>query len=677
MKGRLPPLELPTDRPRPPLQTYHGATHFFTVPAPLAAALKKLSRQEDVTLFMLLLAAFQTLLHRYTGQADIVLGTPIAGRTQPETENLIGLFLNTLVLRTDLSGEPTFRELLKRVRKVALEAYAHQDLPFEKLVEALPLQRDLSRSPLFQVMFVLQSAPFESAKLGALNLTPVPLGNGAAKFDLTLFLEEQAEGLSGSVEYNTDLFDKSTIVRLLGHFETLLGAIVEDPNQPVWRLPILAERERRQMLVDWNDTVSEYRKDKCVHQLFEEQVERAPEAVAAVFEDQQLTYRELNERANGLARHLQSLGVGPEVRVGICLPRSLDMLIGLLGILKAGGCYLPLDPAYPKERLAFMLKDSQAPVLLTQQELADEFANSGVRVVDCGSVGTWERQSVERGSVQRFNASTLQRSNAPTASHNPTSGVTPENLAYVIYTSGSTGKPKGVMVCHRNVANFLTGMDARVGREPGVWLAVTSISFDISVLELFWTLTRGFKAIIQGEEGGFRATGGRRDACPTTSTTTKDGYTLPEQLARHGVTHLQCTPSLAGMLIQEPEARQALHSLRKLLLGGEALPVSLVKQLEMPGKILNMYGPTETTVWSATYEVTKPEGSIPIGRPIANTEIYILDRHFQPVPVRVPGELLIGGAGVVRGYLNRPELTAERFIPSASGQGRGCIAREI
>ena len=1004
LKGPLPTLDLPADRPRPPIQTYRGETQFFALPSSLCAGLRKLSRREDVTLFMLLLAAFQALLNRYTGQEDILLGTPIAGRHWADTENLMGLFLNTLVLRTSLAGEPTFRELLRRVRKTALEAYAHQDVPFEKIVEALPLTRDLSRSPLFQIMFALQNAPVQSAALGDLRLTPLPLGNGASKFDLTLFVEDDGKDLRGSVEFNTDLFDSQTIVRLLGHWQTLLETIVEDPNQQLSRLPILTENERRQVLVEWNQTQVEYRRDRCVHELFEEQVERTPDAIAAVFEDEELSYSELNNRANCLARHLQSLGVSPETRVGICFGRSLEMLIGLLGILKAGGCYVPLDPVYPKERLAFMLEDSQAPVLLTEKKLARDFTLEGLKVVVFS-----ELELSQNDSTARPQKKTVQ------------SGATPDNAAYVIYTSGSTGKPKGVMVCHRNVANFFTAMDGIVGKESGVWLAITSICFDISVLELFWTLTRGFKVVIQGDEGGFRAApaprpshgrfdlslfyfasdaagksndkyklllegakfadqnglaavwtperhfhpfGGlypnpavtsaalamitnrvqlragsvvlplqdplkvveqwsvvdqlskgrtalsftsgwhpndfvlaphafsrrkelllehletvrklwrgesvqrpnssgelvevqvfpkpiqpelpvwltssgnietfrtaaeiganvlthlsgqnleqlakkielyrsicrsrrpsqpagrvslmlhtflwdkaefvrekvRQPLCeylrtyrglseghpahqnadakardskeveaqieamlnnavdrylescglfgtPETCLQTiqnlktigvdevaclvdfgvetdlvlasfkhltavqeqsqpkpqprRPHYTVAEQLARHRVTHLQCTPSLAGMLIQDPQAHRGLHSLKKLLLGGEALPASLVKQLGIPGEILNMYGPTETTVWSAAEAVTEADGPIPIGRPVANTEIYILDRHFQPVPAGIPGEILIGGAGVTRGYLNRAELTADKFIVHPFSQRPG------
>lgn len=1000
ISGAQTALGVPTDHPRPPLQTYRGATKCLALPADLSAGLQRLSRQEDATLFMVLLAAWQTLLHRYSGQDDILVGSPIAGRTRVETENLIGFFLNTLVFRGDLSGDPTFRELLKRVRQTALGAYAHQDLPFEQLVDALQLERDLSRSPLFQAMFVLQNEPLRPLELAGLKLQPVQVHSGTAKFDLLLSLEESAEGICGFLEYNTDLFDEATIARMLGHYQTLLEGIVADPEQPLSALPLLTAAERTQQLAEWNATRAEFPIQKCVHELFQEQVERTPNAVALVFQDEELTYRELNRRADRLAEELRGLGVGPEVRVGLCVERSLEMMVSLLGILKAGGCYVPLDPTYPKDRLAFMLEDSQAPVLLTEEALRAEFNFEipGLKVLCLDAA---------RDAVQ----------NVPDVSHSPHRFAHSDNLAYVLYTSGSTGKPKGVMVTHRNVVNFFTGMDEVLGTQPGVWLAVTSISFDISVLELFWTLTRGYKVVIHREEGtelalprsvtparkkidfslfyfgsdadegaaskyrlliegakfadrnGFAAVwtperhfhqvGGlypnpsltsaalamitermqiragsvvlplhnplrvaeewsvvdnlsngraaisfasgwhandfamasdnysrrkevmfqgietvrrlwRGEAIPATSGSgqpievrvfprpiqselpmwltssgnaetfrmagelglnvlthlfgqgvgdlakhiatyraawRKQGHpgeghvsimlhtfvwddsgeawekvcgplcnylrsyrdlsrtanqangqparaateaeielllrnaaeryfessglfgtperalamveqlsaigmdelaclidfgidaesilsslrhlnqlreqsnrpvlggprhnletgqwrSVPEQILRHGVTHMQCTPSLAGALVLASASLEAMRRLNTLLLGGEALPPSLAEQLRttLGGQLINMYGPTETTVWSATHRVSKVNGTVPIGRPIANTEIYLFDKLLQPVPAGVPGELFIGGEGVARGYLNRPELTAERFI---------------
>ncbi|HEX4644391.1 MAG TPA: condensation domain-containing protein, partial [Verrucomicrobiae bacterium] len=482
LSGAQTTLDLPADRPRPAIQTFHGATKCFALSGKLSTELSRLSRKEGATLFMVLLAAFQTLLHRYTNQEDILVGAPAAGRMGVGTENLIGFFLNTLVLRGDLSGGPTFRGLLKQIRRVALDAYAHQELPFEKLVDALQPARDLSRSPLFQAMFVLQNEPLRPLELAGLKLKPLHVHSGTAKFDLMLSLEESGGNLNGFAEYNADLFDESTMARMLENFQTLLEGIVADPGRRLSQLPLLAEAERNQILSGWNNTAAEFPKDKCIHRLFEKQAERTPDAVALVFEDERLTYRELDGRTDELAHELQSLGVGPDVRVGVCVRRSLEMMVGLLGILKAGGCYVPLDPAYPKERSAFMLEDAQMPVLLTQEKLADGFKRENPKL-----------------KVICLDAPRSAPPAKPLATR-PESGAKPENLAYVIYTSGSTGKPKGVMVTHRNVLNFFAGMDRMLGTKPGVWLAVTSISFDISVLELFWTLARGFRVVVQPDD---------------------------------------------------------------------------------------------------------------------------------------------------------------------------------
>lgn len=443
------------------------------------------------------------------------------------------------------------------------------------------------------------------------------------------------------IDYNADLFKPESMERMAAQLQTMLENAARDPEQSIARLPILPDGEKKQLLVTWNDTRADYPATKCVHELIEEQGARIPNETAVVFEDKALTYAELDARSNALAAHLQELGVGPETRVGICVRRSLDMIVGLLGILKAGGAYVPLDPTYPKERLAFMLEDAQAPLLLTETSLRETVPAGTARVVCINELDL--TRSVE-----------------------PAKGVTADNLSYVIYTSGSTGKPKGVMVRHRNVVNFFTGMDGAIGSEPGVWLAVTSISFDISVLELFWTLSRGFKVVIQGEE----------------SAAEKD-YLIAPQIARHGVTHFQCTPSLMGMLLDDPKTTEALKGVRKFFFGGEALPAALVQRLNGYGEIFNMYGPTETTVWSTVHPVTR-EGGICIGRPIANTQIYILDKHQQPCAINVPGELYIGGDGVVRGYLNRPELTAERFVanpfsgePGARMYRTGDLARYL
>jgi amino acid adenylation domain-containing protein len=612
-------LELPTDRPRPAVQTFRGATQFLALPAPLSQKLKTLSQRSGVTLFMTILAAFQTLLYRYTGQEDICIGSPIANRNRSETEDLIGFFVNTLVLRTDMSENPSFQELLGRVREVALGAYAHQDLPFEQLVEALQPERNLSHQPLFQVMFVLQNAPMSALELPSLTISSLEMESSTAKFDLTMSMEDSEQGLVGSLEYNTDLFDTATISRMLEHFQTLLEGIVANPEQRLSDLPILTQPERQQLLVEWNDTQTEYPKDVCIHQLFEAQVQQTPNAVALVFQNQQLTYHELNIRANLLAHHLQALGVKPEVLVGICVERSLEMVVGLLGILKAGGAYVPLDPDYPSDRLAYMLADSQVPVLLTQEKLMSGLSEHQARMV----------------CLDRDWGVTLTESE-----ENPVSGVKPENLAYVIYTSGSTGKPKGVLVTHQGLCNlgsaqirlFDLHSDSRV-------LQFASFSFDASIWEIVMALCSGAMLCL----------GTRESLLP--------GPTLMQFLLEYAITHMTLPPSaLATLPIEE------LPALQNIIVAGEACSTGLVGQWSKGRRFFNAYGPTESTVCGTVYECPNGSHKLPIGRPIINTQVYILDPHLQPVPVGVPGELYIGGAGLARGYLNRPELTREKFI---------------
>jgi len=1016
LAGELPILDLPTDRLRPPVRTDHGASHSFKLIEELTQQLKGLAKTEGATLYALLLAAFQVLLHRYTGQEDILVGSPTASRSQSEFAGIVGYFVNPVVLRSDLSGNPTFKAFLSQVRSTVWGAIAHQDYPFPLLVERLQPNRDPSRSPLFQVLFEFQKpqvgkvadllATMETqarVDWGGLELEFFAMATQEGQFDLTLEIVEVKESLFGSLKYNTDLFDAATITRMAGHFQTLLEAIVTNPEQQVSEFPLLKVTERHQLLVEQNDTQVEYPQNKCIHQLFEAQVAQTPDAVAVVFEDQKLTYQELNQRANCLAYHLHKLGVTSEVLVGIYMERCLEMVVGMLGILKAGGAYLPLDPEYPKERLAFMLKDAQVPVLLTQQRLMVSLPNYTASVFCLDR--DWQLI-------------------AGLSEKNPQIVTSPDNLAYTIYTSGSTGKPKGVMVCHRNVVNFFTGMDGSIGDDtPGTWLAVTSISFDISVLELLWTLTRGFQVVIHAGpvlatynsepldkhidkemafslfyfasdelQGGadkyklllegakfadqhgfsaiwtperhFHAFGGiypnpsvisaaiaaiteriqiragsvvlplqnpirvaeewsvidnlsqgrvgisfasgwhandfvlapdnytdrskimfrnietvrklwrgesvrlpggngdevevkihpqplqpelptwvtaagspetfrtagqiganvlthlmgqsieelkekiavyrqswkdhghepgaghvtlmihtfvgedidvvrekvRQPFCqylksflgllknvgrslgkdidsedftkaeeeqllahafnryfensslfgtPSTclqiinklkaigvdevgclidfgvdfdsvlsslhhlntvrelsdkkTDTDSTDYSLPTQIIRHHVSHMQCTPSMARMLTMDTKAMSALNSLRKLMLGGEALPISLAEQLRttLSGEIYNMYGPTETTIWSATHLLEKERNTVSIGRPIANTKIYILDRYLHPVPIGFSGELYIGGEGVVRGYLHRPDLTAERFIHDPFGLSSG------
>jgi amino acid adenylation domain-containing protein len=632
-------LELPTDRPRPPAQTYRGTRQSLLLPKPLTDALRALSQREGVTLFMTLLATFQTLLQRYTGQDDLLVGSPIANRKRAEIEGLIGFFVNTLVLRTDLSGNPTFRELLRRVREVALGAYAHQDLPFEQLVEELQPERRLSHSPLFQVMFSLQNAPRQALYLPSLTLTPLTLGSGTAKFDLTLSLVEEASGLVASWEYNTDLFDPATITRMGGHFQTLLAGIVADPMQRLSDLPLLTAAERRQLLIEWNRTTTEYPKHRCLPQLFEAQVAHTPDATAVVFGDQQLTYRELNARANQLAHHLQKLRIGPEALVAICLERSLAMVVGLLGTLKAGAAYVPLDPTYPRERLAFMMADAQASVLLTQQRLLARLPNHTAQVICLGT--DWEVIARE-----------------PTG--NPASRVTPENPAYVIYTSGSTGQPKGVMIPHRALGNHMGWMQQDFSlSEADRVLQRTPFSFDASVWEFYAPLLAGAQLIL-AQPGSHL-----------------DGGDLVRLIAEQQITTLQLVPLLLQMLLRG-NGLKTCTSLRHVFCGGEALDVDLTERFFpcLPAASLhNLYGPTEATidVTSWTCQRESHRRTVPIGRPIANTQVYVLDRHLQPVPIGIPGELHVGGADLARGYLNRPDLTAERFIPNPFSDELGSI----
>jgi amino acid adenylation domain-containing protein len=617
-------LDLPTDRPRPPVQSFQGSRQAFVLSKSLTEALKALGRHEGVTLFMTLLAAFQTLLYRYTGQQDIVVGFLIANRNLAEIEGLIGFFVNTLVLRTDLSGDPRFRELLVRVREVCLGAYAHQDLPFEKLVEELHVERDLSRNPLFQVMFAFQNAPLSDLELPELSVSRMGVDSGTAKVDLTLHMAEGAGGLVGALEYATDLFDASTVKRMVDHFQTLLESIVADPERCLSELAILTEAERHQLLVEWNDTRRDYPTDKCIHQLFEIQVERTPEATAVVFEKQQLTYRELNRRANQLAHYLRKLGVGPETLVGICIERSLDMVAAVLGVLKVGGAYVPLDPTDPKERLAFMLEDARVSVLLTQRRLMEGLPEHGATVVCVDT--DWQAIAQE-------------------SEETPVSRACPENLAYVIYTSGSTGKPKGVQITHRGVINFLNSMRQQPGlTREDILLAVTTLSFDIAALELFLPLSVGARVVVVSRE------------------VASEGPKLLARLVESGATAMQATATSWRLLL---EAGWRSTGQMKIFCGGEALPRELAIQLLARGMpVWNLYGPTESTIWSTLYLLELLDGSVPIGRPIANTEIYILDPYLALVPVSVTGELYIGGAGLARGYLHRPELTAEKFIPS-------------
>jgi amino acid adenylation domain-containing protein/FkbH-like protein/non-ribosomal peptide synthase protein (TIGR01720 family) len=614
-------LALPTDRPRPAVQTFQGATYDWILPADRLAALQALSRQEGVTLFMTLLAAFQTLLSRYSGQEDIVVGSTFANRTQPELESLVGFFVNTLVLRTDLSGNPSFRALLGRVREVCLDAFAHQDAPFEMVVDAVQPERSLSHAPLFQVLFVLDNAPVEPLILPELRLELVALDQASAKFDLTLSCMEGPQGLHGTLEYNTDLFDRSTMVRLLGHLQTLLEGIIAHPEWRLQELPLLPPAEQAELLVAWNATRIPYPDLTCPHQCFEAQVLRTPHAVALVHADHQLTYGTLNRRANQLAHYLRQHGVGPEVRVGICMERTPEMVVGLLAILKAGGAYVPLDPSYPQERLAFMLADAQVRVLLSHSHLSGRLPTSGSELICVDS--DWPR--IAQG---------------PT--HNPPPGVRPSNLAYTIYTSGSTGRPKGTGVAHRGTAALLAWAATVFAPDELAWvLFSTSISFDVSVFELFVPLSRGGTVVLVD---------------------TILALAEPHAVA-YAPTLISTVPSaLTELLRLQPLGR----SVGTVCLAGEQLGRELVQQLYQSGtveRVYNLYGPTEDTTYSIYTLISRHQtDQPPIGRPIANSQAYVLDRAMAPVPIGVPGELYLGGDGLARGYPGRPDLSAERFV---------------
>jgi amino acid adenylation domain-containing protein len=623
-------LELSTDHARPEVRSDVGARVRVFVDQQLTQDLRLLSQREGATLFMTLLAAFQTLLQRYCGQTDIVVGCPTAGRNRTELEGLIGLFVNTLPLRTDLSGNPTFQELLGRVREAALGAYEHQDLPFERLVGEVRSERSLGRTPLFQVMFALQNTPLSSLELAELQVQPQLVDVNAAKFDLSLSLTEDAEGLQGWLDYEIDLFEPSTITRLVGHFQTLLRAIVVEPGRRISEFPLLTGPERQQLLVDWNDTGADC-PHVCVHELFESQSERSPDAVAVAFGDQRLSYRELNSQANQLAHHLRGLGVGPDTLVAICLERSLNMVVGLLGILKAGGAYVPLDPIYPRERLELMLKDCMAAVLVTEQPLLDKLADHEAKVVCLDVIG---------GDVRRQSIA------------NPICNSDVANLAYVIYTSGSTGHPKGVAVTHHGLVNYLTWCNATYSPASATGAPVqSSLSFDLTVTSLFGPLLVGRTVYLLPNDRGLASL--------------QDAFRRPTDFSL-----VKITPSQLDLLGQSLTRQEMSGRTRVFVIGGETLTAHHIAfwQKFAPDTVLvNEYGPTETVVGCCTYRIptgTTFTGSIPIGRPIANTQVYVLDDHFQPVPIGVPGELFVGGAGVARGYLNKPNLTAERFVPN-------------
>lgn len=617
-------LELPTDRLRPLTSTYHGSTYPVMLSKSLTDALRALSNREGCTLYMMMIAAFKTLLFRYTGQHDILVGTATGGRNRPEVQKLLGVFINMLVMRTQLTGEMSFRELLGRVREETLEAYAHQDVPFEYLVKKLQPERDLGHNPFFQVLFMLE--PPASVLPSGWTLTHMDIKTDTSKFDLSLILEDRPEGLVGYFEYSTDLFDATTIERMEGHLRTILEGIVAAPDKQLAELPLLTDAERQLMLIEWNNTSQDFPMHQCLHQLFESQVERTPDAVAVTCEERQLTYRELNSKANQLAHHLHSLGVMPGTLVGICMRRSLDMIVALLGVLKAGGAYVPLDPAYPQERIAFMLQDAEVAVLLSQAQLIERLPSHAAKIVCLDTCG--------RSLVQE-------------SDDNPANTATSDDLAYIIYTSGSTGKPKGVAIAHRSTVAFTNWALSVFTQEDlaGV-LASTSICFDLSIFELFVTLSAGGSVIL-----------------------VENILDLPNLSSNSRVTLINTVPSALAELVYNNALPASVHTVN---LAGEPLHNSLAQRIyqqDTVNRVFNLYGPSEDTTYS-TYTLVKRGGreEPSIGRPIANTQTYILNSHLQPVPIGVVGELYIGGDGLAREYLHCPELTRERFIPHPFNQ---------
>ena len=628
-------LALPTDRPRPPLQTFRGSTQYFKIDGERLSALKALSRHCDASLFMVLFAGFATLLWRYSRQDSLVVGTPVANRSRKELEPLIGFFVNTLALRMDFSDDPHVRELIARVKETAMGAFRNQDVPFERLVEELQPARNQAFSPLFQVMFILQNAPLDELRLPGVRLEEIEVEAGTSMFDLTLKLRERGGLLEGELEFNTDLFDRATIDRFIGHYQLILDGMRNDPDCAVSRLPVLTEAERETLLVRWNNTERSVPESATVVQLFEAQARLDPERVAVSCGSTQLSYATLDERAGQLAAYLEAMGIAPESPVGLCVPRSGEMVVGLLGILKAGGAYVPLDPAFPSERLALMIENAGLSVIVTTEEASSVLPDAPAIRVFLDQ--DWNRISATPPCARRAIAR-------------------PENLAYIIYTSGSTGTPKGVQISHHALVNFLCSM----GEEPGltrddVLLAVTTISFDIAALELFLALIVGARVEIVSQE------------------TAADGFRLCEALRQSGANVMQATPATWQMLLATDWDGPPLE---RVFCGGEALSHELASQLIAKRlELWNLYGPTETTIWSSASRIesqdsanTAQDAKESIGRPIANTQIYILDQQLQPVPIGVHGELFIAGAGVARGYNRRPELTAAAFLPDPFGK---------
>ncbi|MGZ3459406.1 MAG: non-ribosomal peptide synthetase, partial [Archangium sp.] len=628
MKGALRALELPTDSPRPTVQSFHGASVPVRLSRELSGSLEALCQKEGATPFMALLAAFQLLLSRYSGQDDISVGSPIAGRNRAELEGLIGFFVNTLVLRMRLEGNPSFRQLLARVKETTLGAFAHQDLPFEKLVAELAPERSLGRTPLFQVMFSLQNMPQGELALPGLSLRQLSLENTLARFELELVLRETSEGFTGTLLYNRELFSETTAGRLARHFVTLLEELVSQPERPVRSVCLLSAEERQRVLVEWNHSPSSYPRESTLNEVFEQRAATHPEAIALEFGEQRLTYRQLDEAANRLAHALRARGVGADARVALALDRSLELIISLLGILKAGGAYVPLDTSYPRERLAFMLEDARPALLLTTREHLARLPAEGfstLLIEECGE----------------------ELARAPVTA--PASGITPDNLAYVDFTSGSTGRPKGVCIEHRSVLRTVLDVDYARLTGPQTFLLLAPISFDASTLEIWGPLLNG----------------GRLALFPPHAP--NDPRELESVLRRHGVTLLHLT---SGLLTQMVDGNlEGLRGVKQLLTGGDVVSAPHVRRVieELGIPVTACYGPTEGTLFTSCFRMEHPSrvpASVPIGTPISQTQVYLLDAYLQPVPPGTPGELYVSGDGLARCYLQQPALTAERFLPN-------------
>jgi amino acid adenylation domain-containing protein len=615
-------LPMPTDRPRPPVQTYRGARLSRVLPSNLPARVREVARGSGATPFMVLLAAFQVLLQRHAGVDDIAVGTAVANRAHPRSAGVVGFFANNIVLRTDLSGRPTVAELIGRVRETCLQSLSHQEMPFDLLVDALVTRRETDHSPLFQVLFVLQNWAAPSLELPGAKVSLFEIVSDAARYDLSVDIFEAEDHMVAYFEYNTDLFDAATIDRLMSQYERLLIELLERPQARIDELNLLPPPAQVEMVSRWNATRADYPRDRAIHEIFEDQAARTPNAVAVSFEDVTLDYLSLNARANQVARHLRAHGVGRESLVGVWMERSIDMVVALLGVLKSGGAYVPLDPSFPKERIDYMMDDANLAAVVTQSHLASSWSEGGPLAV---------RLDEDAAAIAAHDDGNL----APLAG--------PTDLAYVIYTSGSTGRPKGVMIEHRSVVNFLTSMH----REPGIgrgdrFVSVTTLSFDIAGLEIHGPLTAGGEVVLASRA------------------TALDGVRLAALLEAREATLLQATPATWRLLLDSGwTGRRGL----KMLCGGEGLPRSLAEQLlATGGELWNLYGPTETTIWSTLCRVTDARGTISIGRPIANTQVYVLEPSGMPAPVGVAGELCIGGDGLARGYLGRDALNAEKFV---------------